>query len=529
MNARAVFRIVVCLAGVLGLLLTTGGAPGRAADPDAPPAGGGGSAAAPAPETGALRLTVHEAILTALENNRALVVERLNPSIQETLEGVEAAAFDPVLAAGASAQKSKTQRQARSGSATESADNKIYQGSLSLQNYFPTGTAVELGATTNTNDSSLYDEPFSATRLGLSVTQSLLRGLGPDVNLVRLRQARLATDISRYELRGFSEDFVARVENAYWEFALAQRRIEIVEESLRVANQQLAETEEMIQVGTMAEAEMAAVQAEVAAQQQALINARSRRDTDRLRLLRVINPPGADLWDRAIVLVHPPQLPDVELGAVADHVAHAEQMRPEINQARLQVMQGDLELVHTRNGLLPRMDLFINLGKTGYADSFGQSVDDITGDSYDAQVGVTFEFPPINRAARASHRRALLSREQSDKALDNLAQLVALDVRTAYIEVNRTREQIAASRATRQFEEEKSRVESEKFRVGRSTNLLVAQAQRDLLLSRINEVEAVVNYLNALTDFYRLEGSLLQRRGIGAPGADPVDPSRPPY
>jgi hypothetical protein len=46
---------------------------------------------------------------------------------------------------------------------------------------------------------------------------------------------------------------------------------------------------------------------------------------------------------------------------------------------------------------------------------------------------------------------------------------------------------------------------------------MVAQAHRDLLLSRINEVEAVVDYLKALVDFYRLEGSLLARRGIEAP------------
>ena len=59
--------------------------------------------------------------------------------------------------------------------------------------------------------------------------------------------------------------------------------------------------------------------------------------------------------------------------------------------------------------------------------------------------------------------------------------------------------------------------------MGRSTNLLVAQTQRDLLLNRINEVSAVVNYLKALTNFYRLEGSLLERRGIAAPGREPVD------
>ena len=58
--------------------------------------------------------------------------------------------------------------------------------------------------------------------------------------------------------------------------------------------------------------------------------------------------------------------------------------------------------------------------------------------------------------------------------------------------------------------------------MGKSTSFLVAQAQRDLLASRIAEVRAIVNYLKALIDLYRQDGSLLERRGIAAPGRDPV-------
>ena len=133
---------------------------------------------------------------------------------------------------------------------------------------------------------------------------------------------------------------------------------------------------------------------------------------------------------------------------------------------------------------------------------------------HDIAAGLDFEYPLFRRSAGAEHRRAKLRREQAQKALENLAELVELDVRTGYIEVERTREQIAASSATRKFQEEKLRIETEKFRVGRSTNFFVAQAQRDLLVSRIAEVQAVVSYLEALTDFYRLEGSLLVRRGL---------------
>ena len=60
-------------------------------------------------------------------------------------------------------------------------------------------------------------------------------------------------------------------------------------------------------------------------------------------------------------------------------------------------------------------------------------------------------------------------------------------------------------------------------RVGKSTSFLVAQAQRDLLVSRIAEVRALANYLKALVDLYRQDGALLAHRGISAPGSEPVE------
>ena len=471
---------------------------------------------------GPLKITVQEATLLCLENNRALVVEKLNPSIQQTFEDQERAVFDPETNAEISAGRVDQQRLTRSISGTENSVTDTVDGAISLAEYFPTGTTVEIEGTTQVTDSSLYSDSFYSTRLGMTVTQALLRGYGADVNLVRLQQARLDTRFSEYELRGFSESLVARVERTFWDYALARRQIEIFEESLKLAHQQLNETEEMILVGTMAEAELAAVQAEVAAQEQGLINARSSMESTRLRLLRLLNPPGENLWDREVSLIYQPTLPEIKLEDIKEHVAVSMRLRPDLNQARLGVLRDDLELVRTKNGLLPLMDLFITLGKTGYADSFGGSVSDVAGDSYDALAGVAFQYPLLNRDAKARHQRSMLRRDQTEKALDNLSQLVEFDVRTAFIEVNRTKQQIAASTSTRKFDDEKLRIETEKFRVGRSTNLLVAQAQRDLLVSRIAEVQALANYLKALIDFYLLEGSLLARRGISAPGREPV-------
>jgi len=474
------------------------------------------------PHKGPIRIIIQEAVLTALENNRSLIVERLNPSIQQTAEEQEQAVFDPVFDAEASAGRIDAQRLAKSGDTIESVVTDTYEGDLSLKQFFFTGTTVEVAGTTETTESSLYVDPFSSTRFGLTVTQALLRGHGADVNLAKLRQARLETRISNYELRGFTESLVAEVETTYWDYALARRRIGIFQESLKLAEQQLRQTKEIIVVGKLAEAEMAAVQAEVALQRQGLIDARSSMESFRLRLLRLLNLPGNNLWNREIILLHGPTLPEVNLGDVETHVSLALRMRPDLNQARLGIQQGDLEIARTKNGLLPVMELFVRLGKTGYAGSFSDSITDITGDNYDVSGGISFQYPFRNRVAKARQERALLRQDQAEKALDNLEQLAEVDVRGAYIEVNRAKEQIDASAATRKFQEEKLRIETEKFRVGRSTSFLVAQAQRDLLVSKINEVQAVANYLKALIGLYRQEGSLLERRGISAPGSKPV-------
>ena len=475
---------------------------------------------------GPLKLTVTEAILLCLENNRSLEVQRLNPAIQQTLEDQERAVFDPEVNADISAGRVRGERLARSGSDTETFTTDTAEGIISMEQYFPTGTTVALAADTRMNDSSLYENTFYATRLGMTVTQALLRGYGTDVNLVQLKQARLDTRMSEYELRGFTESLVAEVERTYWDYALARRQIEIVDESLKVARQQLDETKELIAVGRLAKAELAAVQAEVAAQEQALIEARANKESIRLQLLRLLNPAGSGIWQREIDLIHKPTLPEIKLEDVDQYVAVSMRMRPILNQARLEILRGELELVKTRNGLLPLMDLFITLGKSGYANSFGESVRNIKDDSYDVLAGVRFNYPVHNRDAKALNRRALLDREQTQKALENLSQLVDVDVRTAFIEVDRTKQQISASSVTRKFDEEKLRTETEKLRVGKSTSFLVAQAQRDLLVSRIAEVRALANYLKALIDLYRQDGSLLERRGIYAPGREPVNMSK---
>ena len=472
---------------------------------------------------GPLKIGIQKTILLAMENNQSLILQRMNPEISRTFEKEELEIFDPLLDAEVSNRRTVADRLSRAGSSTESQTVDSVTGQISLSKLFPTGTNVGLQGGTTYTDSSLYSDTFTSNRLGVTVTQALLQGMDICANLARVHQARIETLISEYELRGFMEILLEEVESKFWDYALAQRQIEIYTNSLNLAEKQMSEVQERIVIGQLAETELAAAQAEVALRRENLINARSDLAKEHLNLLRLINPSKNIDWEKDIILEYETSLPSIKLDKVEQHVQVAMKMRPDLNQARLQIQQGDLEVIRTKNGLLPKMDFFITFGKTGYADTFNRSTDNIFGDSYDVTGGLIFEYPPINQGARARYSRAVIGRRQLLEALKNLYQLVQVDVRSAYIEATRSSEQITATAATRNFQEEKLRTETEKFRVGKSTSLLVAQAQRDLLGSQIAEIQAFANYLKALVTLYRLEGSLLQRRGIAAPGIKTIN------
>ena len=83
----------------------------------------------------------------------------------------------------------------------------------------------------------------------------------------------------------------AEIEKTCWDYILAQRQIAIFQDSLKLAQDQLAETMRRINIGKPAKVEVYAAQSEVALRKEALINSRSDLAITSLRLLRMLNHP----------------------------------------------------------------------------------------------------------------------------------------------------------------------------------------------------------------------------------------------
>jgi outer membrane protein TolC len=457
-------------------------------------------------------LTIEQAVLMALQRNEGLIVQLYNPRIAEYARDAALAPFDLQLTGSASASRSGL------AIAPALADEKSLNAQIGLQQFFATGTTVGADLTAADIGTQFYGDGRDATasmRGGVSITQQLLQGAGMRVNLASVRQAQLDVLTSQYELRGFAEQLASDTEQAYIDFVLNERELEIAENALKVAQVQLDETDALIRAGKSAASDRAAALSTVAQRQEDLINARSTLEQTRLSFIRLVNPSrgrSATDWDFSPRLTQPP-LPLGQLDDVAAHVRVALLYRSDLNQARLQVERNDLDVVKTRNGLLPQLSLFATLGRTWYSH-YPTATGYQNPTSYDATVGFNFAYPLQNRAARAAYGTSLATRDQASEALANMAQLVEFDVRSAYQEALRSREQIAATTATLAAQNAALQVEQERYRVGKSTSLLVSLAQQEMLNSQIAQATAVASYLKGLVDLYRLEGSLLERRGV---------------
>ena len=253
-------------------------------------------------------------------------------------------------------------------------------------------------------------------------------------------------------------------------------------------------------------------QAEVAAEKGNVIDAKSTLSKQTLDFLYLLNPDVDTLWDQKVHLTTPPAPVEREIGNVQEHVAAAMRFRPDINQAYLNLKKGDLEIVRTKNGLLPKLEFFITLKQIASGSEFPESFNEF--DDSDYIAGLNLSRPLGNTEAKAQARRAGLDRLKYQESIENLKQKVQVEVRKAIVEIDRCREQIVAMRANRSKQEEKLKVEQEKFRVGRSTNLEVFKAQRDLTDAQVNEVTAVIEQIKAFIDLQVSEGTLLQQWSI---------------
>ena len=436
-------------------------------------------------------LSLQDALTRALRDNPLVRIEQIRTDIAQTILREHQFAYEPNLWA-----RYETNIRPEHFGETN-------QVSTGINATAPTGTGLEFSV------ANTYRDGNTLSSARLTITQALLRGFGLTANLVPIRRARIDIDLRQEELAGFTQRLLLDTERAYWNLLLSSEELKIFEHSLELANRLLFEAEARLQTGGIAPIDLAIIRAEVASREKQLFDAQTALKQRILTLGYIINAPEFFNFEN-IVLSDTISL----LGKaddIEDHIKAAQKFRPDFRQAELLAQRGELDLIQTRNGILPRLDFFITLQGGEHYESFAVFPSDM---AQLISTGLRLDFPLTSGQARQRHRRALYSQEQQNLSVLNFSRLIEFEIRSAHLEVLRTSQQVETARIVSALQQQKMEAEAEKLRVGRSTGFALLQAQRDLISANLDEARAKAAYSDALLSLYFRDGTLLQRRGI---------------
>ena len=489
-------------------------------------------------------LTIEDAVKLALDKNLDIVVQRLNPEINDLSIATARAAFFPSLTSTVLTQGTTTPSTnsiaggAAAAPVTQDASN--WNGGLAQNLRWGGGNynlTLNNTRSTSTSTVNLYNPSYQPL-WSAQFTQPLLRNFRTDNNRQQLQVTKLNRDISDVQLKATITNTVSNVRNAYWDYVFAVQSVDVAKQSLDLANKQVEDNQTRVQVGTMAPIDVVQAQAQAASALQNLVVAQASMRTGELALKRLIVSGTEDPnWNANLDPVDRPEFRPEEIDLDAA-IRRALSQRTDLLTAQKDVQINDVTLKYLNDQTRPQADVVANYGLGGIGGTqlqransgIGGGPNPITGsipggytDSLSSLFGanyprwtvqLNFSYPLGLSAQSANVARARVQLNQVQAQLKQLELQVATDLTNQAITIRSNAERVQAAQAARELAQRQLDAENSKFAVGMSTNYFVITAQNQLSTAQNNELQAILNYRKSLVDFDRLQQTTLTSQNI---------------
>lgn len=302
------------------------------------------------------------------------------------------------------------------------ARNQNYNAEVSLARQFAPGTRIELSLQNGVSRSvfpfsspagttTITRGPNVGTTLSLSASQPLLRGLGRNVTLLPLLLAQRRLDTADLQVVQAASTRLVEVVTAAAELAFAVQELQLRHRSLERTLTQLQIGMAELDAGRIASIELDLIRQRVATNQEAVLVTWATAATRTRELQRLLGePPDAS----AVWAVEPPH-PDVDWTNPQALCSAAAERSPDIAALQAQVETARADLIRTRNGLRPQLDLTAGLTQSGLDTAFFPSYGQVVRlEATTVTAGLLFSLPLGNAAARDEHERARVAVEQAE-------------------------------------------------------------------------------------------------------------------
>src|SRR5215510_228932 len=299
-------------------------------------------------------LTLREAVMMALENNREIEIERLNAQMNEFDLRAARGFYDPALTASLFYDRSQTPvASLLAGGADGRLKTTDFAGTSKITQRLPWqgGSVQAVFDQSRATSQNLFNSlnPQYTTSLSVEFSQPLFRNRRIDEPRRQIKIAKKRLDLSDSQFRQRAIEIVAKVERAYWDLVFALRDEEIKRESVELARTQLAHNQRLVEQGALAPVDVVSARVEVERrtdEAEAAVEAIQRAE-NALKAL-TLAPSDSEMWGAALAPVKEPELDSAEPMPFDDALKIAFKNRPEMEQYRLRGELNNIDVDYFR-------------------------------------------------------------------------------------------------------------------------------------------------------------------------------------
>lgn len=419
-----------------------------------------------------------------------------------------------------------------------------------VQKSYLTGTTVQLGMTNtvglNQNSPNNDFNPSTSAALQLQITQNLLQGFGIAVNSRAIRVAknqRHQTDLA-FEQQVIST--VANVVSLYWDLVGFNQSLRIKQQALELNRMLYDDNKRRAEIGALAPIDVVQTEAEMKTAEQDVTVQESQVLQQEMLLKSVLTRGGLDNFALTMARIIPTdhiEVPAQEpVALLQDLIQEALSGRPEVEQSRVGLENARINMLGTKNALLPTLQAFVNLannaqaggvnpipvpvttnGTTTYVTRTPDTVNPFFLGGYGTilsqlfsrnfpnyTVGLQLSMPLRNRAAQADFATDQLNYRQSQIQDKQLQNNIKLNVANAYVALAHARGAYDTSVVARQLADQTLNGQRRRFELGALALLDVLIAQRDAETRQLAETDALNQYVRARTNLQQATGQILK-------------------
>lgn len=375
------------------------------------------------------------------------------------------------------------------------------------------------------NNNSVFFLPNNqgTSRLTLSYSQPLLRGAGRVYNTSLTVLASIDTKIAREEFSRQLQSHLLEVTRAYWSLYLERGSLLQKQRLLARAESILNDLEERQELDAVnsqvvrARSAVEARRAEIMRADMAVRNAES-------RIRALTNDPA---WgaSEAVELV-PGDVPFMAETPVSmeSSIPLAMQHRPEIAQAVKQVKAACVRMNMAKNEILPALNAVLETYVSGLRGNsqIGEAwTSQFTEGEPSYSVGLQYEIPIWNRAARARLQRRRLEVRQLQNQFQTTTETLKLEVAVAVRELMTSYRELDVRQRAMDAANAEVEYISERWKALGSEDRSAALMLEDLLNAQVRLAEAEFAFLNssvtynlAQMNYKKAVGTLLQDESV---------------